>query len=353
MIVRTPAARTARHARAVSVAEHGKRTALLVTIFALAIVAGVAVGIYWLNVSLGDNVGRVPNVFVPLQAADRPPEQAATTFLIVGTDTRSSAPTTGDGALPFAAATAGRSDVIMLAALAADHKSSSVVSIPRDSWLEIPGHGMNKISTAYAMGGPSLLIATIERATGVHIDHFGVIDFAGFQAMVDAVGGIDVQVSRTTSDSGLTFREGTNHLDGAAALVYVRQRHGLPRGDLDRARREQNVLRALQAKAALSGKLNNSIELYRLLDAASKSISVDDTLSRAGMRELALSTTSLPPSAVKFLNAPLAGFGREGPEEVVYLDPRRSHELWSAFRNDTTDEYVATYPSDRLAEVPA
>ena len=139
----------------------------------------------------------------------------------------------------------------MIARLAEDGQSAAVVSIPRDSWVDIPGHGKNKINAAYAFGGPSLLIRTVENLTELHVDHFAVIDFAGFQAVVDSVGGIDVGISAATSNEGVHFHQGVNHLDGTQALAYVRQRYGLVDGDLDRAQRQQNAMRAVLTKVAV------------------------------------------------------------------------------------------------------
>ena len=266
----------------------------------------------------------MPGVFGQLPANERPADQAATTFLIVGSDSRSPDPTTGTDAAAGVKPGSARSDVIMLASVAADRTSAAVVSIPRDSWVTIPGHGQNKINAAYAFGGPSLLTQTVENLTGVRVNHFAIVDFAGFQALVDAVGGIDVQVAQTTSDRGVTFRQGMNHLDGADALVYVRQRHGLPNGDLDRAHREQNALKAWLTKAVASGALSNPIETYRLLDAMKESVSVDDTLSNNGLASLALSARGLQASAITYLNAPVAGFGREGAQAVDYIDTPRA-----------------------------
>ena len=123
----------------------------------------------------------------------------------------------------------------MIARLNPDRTVAAVASIPRDSWVDIPGHGHDKINAAYSFGGPSLLVATVENLTQIRIDHFAVIDFAGFRSMVDAVGGIDVGIDAPTSSDGVAFHQGVNHLDGRAALAYVRQRYGLIGGDFDRA----------------------------------------------------------------------------------------------------------------------
>jgi LCP family protein required for cell wall assembly len=332
---------------------NGRRiAAILGAIIVLVVAIGGAV-VFQLTQSVGNNVPRVPGVFGQLPASQRPADQTATTFLIVGTDSRSPEPTTGTDAPAGAKPESARSDVIMLASVAADRASAAVVSIPRDSWVDIPGRGMNKINAAYAFGGPTLLTQTVERLTGVRVNHFAIVDFAGFQALVDAVGGIDVQVAQTTSDRGVTFRQGVNHLNGAAALVYVRQRYGLPNGDLDRVHREQNALKAWLSRAVSSGALSNPIETYRLLDAMKESVSVDDTLSNSGLASLALSARGLQASAITYLSAPVANFGREGAQAVSYLDTARAEELWNAYRKGTIIEYSATHPSDRLAEVPA
>jgi LCP family protein required for cell wall assembly len=322
----------------------------LVILLLLGLVAGT---VFALSESLGNNVARVPNVFGPLDLAGRPAAAGGLTFLLVGTDSRSPDPTTGTDASSGADPGSQRSDVVMIAQISPDRTSASVISIPRDSWVDIPGRGKNKVNAAYSFGGPSLLVQTVENLTALRIDHFAVIDFAGFEAMVDAVGGIDVKVAKATSSSGVGFREGANHLDGAKALAYVRQRHGLPGGDLDRAQRQQNALRELLGKAASSGMLADPVKLYRLIDATSRSVGVDDTLSNGGLRSLALDMRGLRPANITFLKAPVRGLGREGAQSVVYLDGSRSAELWSSLRKGSITSYASAHPADSLEEAPA
>jgi LCP family protein required for cell wall assembly len=241
----------------------------------------------------------------------------------------------------------------MLARLSADRTSAAVVSIPRDSWVHVPGRGEAKINAAYAYGGPSLLVRTVEQLTQVHVDHFAVIDFAGFQAMVDAVDGIDVRVARETSHDGVVFRAGLNHLDGPQALTYVRQRYDLPEGDLDRARRQQNALRALLTRVASSGILTDPAALYAFLDATTRSVGIDDTLSNGGLRDLAFDSRGLRPSGVDFVSTPVRGLGREGAQSVVYLDDARADRLWEALRSGTVTDYVSADPGVVLGEEPS
>ena len=299
---------------------------------------------------LGDHVTRLPDTFAGLEDVPRPSPADGTTFLLVGTDTRSDTPTTGRAARG-PVTDRGRSDAVMIAHIAADGTSAAVVSIPRDSWVDIPGHGENKINAAYAIGGPSLLIRTVENLTGLRIDHFAVADFAGFQGVVDSVGGIDVGVAEATSDPGVELHEGVNHLDGAAALVYVRQRYGLADGDLDRARRQQNALRALVGKVAATGTANDPVGLYDLLDATTRFVSVDDTLSNEDLRSVTHRLRGVPPDEIRFLRAPVAGLDREDAQSVVRLDLLQARELWDSLRQDTTADYAERHVDDTLGPV--
>jgi len=294
-----------------------------------------------LSERLGNNVTRVHNAFGALDEATRPAPTGALTFLLVGTDSRS------ENTPPGVEATGAtsQSDVVMVAQLAPDRKSASVISIPRDTLVDIPYHRPDRIATAYAGGGPSLLIHTVESLTKLRIDHFAVIDFAGFRSMVDAVGGIDIDLSSPPSALG----HGMTHLDGAHALLYVRERSAVPNGD--RARRQQNALHAILTTAASRGTLSDPVQLYDFLDVASRCVGVDDTLSNGGLRGLGLAVSGLSPSDVTFLRAPVASVAQQGSEAVVRLDSAHAQELWTAVRNGTVSGYVHANPTDALGPV--
>ena len=149
------------------------RRPLVVLALAVAIVAlAVAGTLFAVSERLGDDVIRVPDPFAALDPATRPAPTAAMTFLLVGTDSRAAEPTTGADATGQAFVPgAQRSDVVMLVQVSADRRSASVVSLPRDSWVEIPGRGRAKVNAAYSWGGPALLVATVERLTGVRAQH--------------------------------------------------------------------------------------------------------------------------------------------------------------------------------------
>jgi anionic cell wall polymer biosynthesis LytR-Cps2A-Psr (LCP) family protein len=308
------------------------RTRRVIAILALALIllVGLLGSALYISVqNLSSNITRVPDVFSALDGAERPaPVDNRVSFLVMGTDSRHATGRRGD-------------DVLMLARVDVDldptTTGASVVSIPRDSWVDVPERGRDKISAAYGHGGPTLLVRTVEKLTDVRIDHFAIIDFAGFQEMVNAVGGIDV---------------GNNHLDGRGALDYVGGGSWAPAGYADRLRRQQTALRALLDKAASSGLLADPIQLLRLLDALSRAVSVDETLSNGSLQELGLQMHGLRTSAVQFLGCPTAGLGQEGGQSVVYLDGARSAELWEALRTDTVQEYARRYPGDVLVAPP-
>jgi LCP family protein required for cell wall assembly len=236
----------------------------------------------------------------------------------------------------------------MLVRLDKDRSKATVVSLPRDSWVTVPGFGKEKVNAAYSFGGPSLLIQTVEALTHIRVDHFGVIDFAGFQSMIDLVGGIDVTVDAATTASGVSFHEGVNHLNGQQALSYVRQRKGLPRGDLDRVQRHQNALRALVTKIASGTTLSRPADSYRLFDTLARWVRVDDTFTNNGLRSFVFGLRDLRPTQVTFLTAPVAGLGREGSQSVVYLEPDLGNALWRALGTGQIDSYVVRYPEGVL-----
>lgn len=322
---------------------------LAVSAVLLAVVAGA---LAHLTSSVGNEITRIPDAFRGLDGGSRPVAFGGTTFLLVGTDSRSAEPTTGAAAAPAASGGSQRSDVVILATLAPDGRSASVVSIPRDSWVEIPGRGPAKINAAYAYGGAPLLIGTVEQLTGVRVDHFGVIDFAGFTSLVDSVGGIDVRVARPTAGDGVEFTAGLNHLDGAQALAYVRQRYDLPGGDLDRAARQQNALKALLETVQRTAGTDPGA-VYAFATSVGDAVSVDDSLSNTGLLALALGARDLRSSDVSFVTAPVRGIGREGGQSVVYLDRGRGAELWAAVRNGSVATYADLHPADTLDPAPS
>ena len=327
-----------------------RRTIVRLAVVTLVAVLGLAAaGLYFTSERLVRRIHRTPDVFAGLDESTRPPVTSALDVLLVGSDSLADAPTTGSEATGAADVPgAQRSDAIMLVHIYPDYGRAAVISFPRDSWVDVPGHGKAKINASYSYGGPSLLVGTVEKLTGIRVDHFAVIDFAGLQALVDAVGGIDVTVEKTTTFGTLTLESGPNHLNGAAALGYVRQRKGLPAGDLDRVQRHQNAVRALLAKATEGGVLTSPVRTFQLLDEFTRWVTVDDTLTNSDLRSLGWDLRNLQPGAMTFLTAPVAGLGRENGQSVVYLDGENCGQLWRATSENDVEGYVRAHPGTAL-----
>jgi LCP family protein required for cell wall assembly len=290
------------------------------------------------------NIQRVPGVF-PAES-DRPVRVPgrAENWLLVGSDRRADQATTGrDANQPLWRYGAQRADTVMLVHLPADRRRVYLVSFPRDAWVPIQGHGDAKLNAAFSFGGPPLLIATIERLTGVRVDHFAILDFEGFKSMTDALGGVDVRVARTVRDPArkVVWPAGIQHLDGARALDFVRQRQNLPGGDLGRIRRQQAFLKALAGQVVDRGTLANPLKLNAFLEAATESVSVDQSLTISRLRSLALQFRSMRAGGIVFVTAPVAGLGTEGRQSVVYLDRTKGQPLYQALRTDAVEDYLA------------
>ncbi|MFB7662349.1 LCP family protein [Kitasatospora sp. NPDC056138] len=325
------------------------RRVLLWALVALLVVLGSGVGaLYWTANHYASSVQRIPNAFPTLPESAQPQAvpHSGMTFLLVGLDARSDVPTTGSEAKgPAWKEGAARSDTMMLMHIAADRRSVSVVSIARDTWVDIPGHGQAKINAAYSWGGPALMVQTVQNLTDIRIDHVAVIDWDGFRSLTDAVGGVDITIPKTIEAVGGArhWDAGTQHMDGDTALQYVRERHGLPNGDLDRTKRQQNFLRALMKQTMNSGTLSSPTRLGGLLQSVGDVVSVDDKLSNSDLYDLAWSMRSLRVGDVSFMNAPFGGFATIDGQSAVKLDRQAAAPLWEAMRNDRMSEYLAAH----------
>lgn len=316
----------------------------------------LAVGIMGLGLerqaSYNANIQRIPSA-MPTGSRPAAVVTKAQNWLLVGSDTRVLGGTTGKGNDPWRYGEQ-RSDTLMLVHLTADRKKAYVVSFPRDSWVRIPGHGMQKINAAFSYGGPALLIKTFEGLTGIRIDHYAAIDFAGLEDVIDAVGTIQVTIEESVHDpiNQMSWNAGVNTMNGERAMWFVRQRYNLPNGDFDRIRRQQAVLRALAVRASSGGMITNPVKLNRFLEAATKSVSVDDSVSVGLLRSLALSMRDMRASDISFMTVPNDGSAMRGTQSVVLLDAAQAKRLYTAVRQDKVGAYVRTYGDlNRLGSV--
>lgn len=334
-----------------------RRLALVALVLVATVAVGGAATLYFVGHRMSNNVDRIGGVFDSIDEKDRPARNPATahskTILAVGTDVRSTGQSTGRDATAAATVGDARTDAIMLIRLDTEKNSASIISIPRDSWVPIPGHDTHKINAAYTLGGPSLLVRTVEQLTKVRVDHFMIIDFEGFRSIVDVLGGVDVHVGTpTVGANGVQLHQGVNHLDGTQALAYVRERYDLPEGDFDRMRRQQNFLRSVFTRLAVTKPADDPLQAYQLLDSMTRAVTVDDGYDMDELRSLAMSAFKLKQDNVWFLTAPSLTTGWEGDESVVYLDPQAGDELWQAVDHDRMAEYVAAHQSAMLAATP-
>ena len=241
-----------------------------------------------------------------------------------------------------ATSTGQRSDVMMLVHIDANREHVQVVSIMRDSWVDVPGHGPAKINAAMSWGGTPLAVQTVEQLLGVRIDHVALIGFAGFKQMTDALGGVTVDVPAPFDEGGYHFTSGSTKMNGDQALVFVRQRYAFADGDFQRVRNQQAFLQSLAARIVSSGTLTNPQKMSKLVLAIAQNLSVDSGLTAQRMLDIGFSLGDLRPNDVTYLTAPTAGTGMEADQSVVYIDEARLAELRTALANDTVNDYAVS-----------
>lgn len=299
------------------------------------VVGVVAAYLLFLNHTLTTNVKHQSLLPTPgVSGAAAPPARKAAAgnaqnILIIGSDSRSTT------------VAEGRSDVIVLMHVAADRKTVTLVHFPRDLYVSVPGHGKDKINAAFAYGGAPLLVQTLQDLIGVPIDHVAVLGFDGFQRMTDAVGGVDVYVEETGSSTEYTYHKGYQHMDGAEALAFVRERHSLSEGDISRGRRQQAFIKALLLKSLSRSVLTNPITLAHFVDAGTKNLTVDNAFSISDMRSEAFSMRNLRSSDIAFVTAPFTGFGTApNGGSIDIVDEPGMQSLGQALQNDQMNTYA-------------
>lgn len=244
-----------------------------------------------------------------------------------------------------------RSDTIMVAHRSDDGSRVQVVSLPRDSYVDIPGVGWNKINAAFSFGGPDLLGRTVERLTGIRIDHVVVVDFQGFADITETVGGVEVYVPDDVVDprSGeTTWQRGWARVEGDRALQYVRTRYGLPRGDFDRIQRQQNLLRAVVRGVGDTSVLTNPFKLTGLVDEVTSHLAVDSGLTNDALRSLAWSMRGVRPGDLDFATAPNSGSAMVDGASIVRLRLPELRRLCAAIENDRYDDFLDRNEVDTL-----
>jgi len=345
-------ARTGDSERAAGSVRRGALLGVQIVAAVLSLTVLVGSGIAWATYrNFTADIRRV-EISTHSTAAAKNIDGSAENILIVGNDDRDTATdaelaqlgTTRDGG-------SYNTDTMMLLHVPADGSKATVISFPRDSYVTIPGHGKNKLNSAYVDGvadshgnkaaGASLLTDTLENLTGLNIDHFVQVDLLGFYRISNAIGGVTVCLnsamrpatytgqigngfdsgyeadgSFVRSYSGIDLKKGDNVIRGTQALAFVRQRHGLPAGDLDRIKRQQYFLSAVFRKLTSGGTLLNPFKLQHLLNAVTSSLTMDQSLDPA---KLAQQMQNLSAGNVTFTTIPLAGEDPNSPVGDVVL----------------------------------
>ncbi|MFU8851362.1 LCP family protein [Micromonospora sp. SL1-18] len=325
-----------------------RRIALVagVSVLVLALLGGAGAWLYASN--LNDDLRRT-DPFSEITGG-RPTKKVDGTLdiLLAGTDSR-------DPDAPMDKAGKWRADTLILMHVPADHDKAYLVSIPRDLYVPIPENAgascdsgsRNKINAAFAWGGLPLAVKTVECFTDVRIDHVMAIDFGGFKDVTDALGGVDLKVDRTITSihkPHRKFTKGVNHMNGAEALDWVRQRKQFPTSDFARMRHQQEFLKALMDKAASTGTLTNPKKLDEFLKAVTKAVTVDQEFS---LTDMALQFRNLRSENLTFLTSPNRGGQNVGGQSVVASDREKAAAMYQAMATDRMADWVqANQPAD-------
>lgn len=289
-------------------------------------------------------------------------DDGAVDILLVGTDSRTDAKGNPLSAkelrwLRSGEEVATNTDTILLVRIPNDGSSATAISIPRDSYVQVPGIGMSKINAAYGttkegvrkreveagtdaakaekdgvQAGRKALVDTVANLTGVKVDHYAEVGLLGFVLLTNAVGGVDVCLKAPVNEpfSGAKFKAGRQTLNGPKALSFVRQRHGLPRGDLDRITRQQVFMASLAQKMLSAKMLTDPGRLSDLQEAVSRSIVIDDNWDILNFAEQLKDLTG---GRVKFSTIPVVteqGWSEDGQQSVVEVDPKQVHAYTDA-----------------------
>ncbi|MFJ1708915.1 LCP family protein [Kitasatospora sp. NPDC088346] len=280
---------------------------------------------------------------------ERPEDDGAITFLLVGTDEREGIPAaTLKDVLHAGGESCHCTDTMMLVQLAGDGGRATVISIPRDSYVDIPAHqdlatrrqvpaGKGKINAAFGMGGAALTVQTVEQNTGLRIDHYLQVDFLTFVSTVDAVGGVDVCSAKPLRDeySGLDLPAGKTRLDGAGALKYVRARYVDGSADLGRMHRQQKFLAQLLRQTTAGDTLLDPAKLARVTDTVLRSVKADQDLSSEDLIRLVGRLKDLSAAEADFTTVPLAVVDHQvaGWGSTVLWDRPAAKVLFDAVRH--------------------
>ncbi|MFD4648601.1 LCP family protein [Streptomyces sp. NPDC058441] len=300
---------------------------------------GVSIGTYfWADSKLHRDVDLA-------KVIDRPETGQGTNYLIVGTDSRAGMSDAEKKKLHTGSAEGKRTDTMMI--LHTGDNGSTMISLPRDSNVTIPSYKGSdsgklypnqgrqvKLNAAYAEDGPELLVRTVEFNTGLHIDHYAEIGFGGFAKIVDAVGGVEMNLKEGFKDkwSGADFQKGKQTLNGQQALAFVRTRHAFAASDLQRTKNQQAFLSALAHQVATPSTVMNPFKLYPTMGAGLDSLVVDKDMSLWDLGSMFFAMKGVTGGDGKSMNMPVSG----SVNGNLVWDKTKVKQLVGELKNDET-----------------
>jgi LCP family protein required for cell wall assembly len=265
------------------------------------------------------------------------------TILMLGSDNF-------DSTRGYQGITGQRSDAIIVLHVDRGFKHISAISIQRDAYVPIPAAGpwhggKTKINAALAYGGAALSVKVVQSMLGIHIDHAMVVSFRALHTATDAVGGVNVKIDKAVYDNQFHrhWAAGWNHLDGASAELYLRQRHGLPNGDFDRMKRHQQFLQALLYKTIRVGLSGDLARLDKVLSSIAQATTVDKGMP---VKDLAVAAAKIGTGGVTYGSLHLAGGQTINGIQYQVVDPHATTALGHAITSDNFGPYWRAYPAN-------
>ncbi len=289
-----------------------------------------------------DQVDASPN-------GDRPSDTGGTTYLLVGSDSRAGLSTQQKGELGTGSAAGNRTDTILMLHIPGGGGPNLLLSIPRDSYVDIPGKGKNKINAAYALGGPKLLVQTVEQNTGIKIDDYIEIGFAGFVDVVDAVGGIQVCPKEAIQDrkaGRLKMRKGCQEIDGRTALGYSRSR-AFSNGDITRTEHQREVITQVGKKAASWSTILLPWRYFKVNKAGSESLRIGEDVGPIDLAKFAWAMAHSGDSKRCVVPFSSLSFTTPDGQSAVLWDQAKSKALFASIRDDDTSGAVCDATGQR------
>ena len=238
--------------------------------------------------------------------------------------------------------TGSRADSIMLLHIPENGGQMYVMSIMRDTWVDIPGVGESKINAALDHGGMPLMVETIEQNFGTRVDEVALVDFAGFEGLTNALGGVTVNVPQAfTSHDGHRFEAGPQELNGEQALAFVRERYAFSDGDYQRVRNQRAYLQAMINKLVSAGTLTNPLKLNEVVKEISPYLTVSDGLTSGWIAQQAPKLVGLSSSDIHMFTVPNKGVGTSADgQSIIIADTDAMQQIGKAISDGTLDQYA-------------